>query len=138
MNMKGTAFRVIIAVFFLVATAQGARILVSNPVCNPFGGFGVEFSLQTLSLLGGIVLLFGSFVLWKYGHILPLIFFLSGGLSNLFERWQYGCVTDYVRIFHWFPVFNVADVYLTIAGVLLLWEMWENERGERVEVRGEK
>ncbi len=47
---------------------------------------------------------------------------LGGALGNVFDRFLYSAVPDFIDIhyqnFHWF-IFNVADIFITI-GVLLL------------------
>lgn len=87
---------------------------------------------EYLKIVSSIVLLFCGLFLWKEkkqrsisvsGMGLALIF--GGGLSNLFDRFQKGSVTDYV-CFKKFPlksirhlVFNVADFCIFIGGLLL-------------------
>ena len=57
--------------------------------------------------------LFGQFML------------LSGALGNLLDRAQYGYVVDFIDIhyqnYYW-PVFNVADSFIFIGVILLLFE----------------
>ncbi len=49
---------------------------------------------------------------------------LSGALSNFFDRLWYGGVVDFIR-FHWsglsFPVFNFADVFISLGVAVLLY-----------------
>jgi len=52
----------------------------------------------------------------------PWILLFSGGLSNFLERIFFGCVLDYISI-PFFPIFNVADVLLTLGVVVLLWRL---------------
>ena len=53
-------------------------------------------------------------------HLL-LVLFISGAIGNFIDR----CVQDYVIDFFYFslidfPVFNVADIYVTMAAVLMI------------------
>lgn len=52
---------------------------------------------------------------WEAG---ALILVLAGALSNLFDRFFYGFVVDYIDVYHW-SIFNLADV-LIIGGIVLL------------------
>ena len=63
---------------------------------------------------------------WKHPSNKPLVhltaaLLASGALGNLADRLMYGKVTDmfWIRAIN-FPVFNVADVCITIAGALLV------------------
>tara|TARA_B100000795_G_C22703388_1_gene400585 strand:+ start:301 stop:795 length:495 start_codon:yes stop_codon:yes gene_type:complete len=51
-----------------------------------------------------------------------LITILGGALGNLFDRFYYGAVPDFIdlhlKTFHWF-VFNIADIFITV-GVFCL------------------
>ena len=46
---------------------------------------------------------------------------LAGGVGNLIDRVVYGYVVDFleIRLFR-FAIFNLADVYLTLAAILLI------------------
>ena len=53
---------------------------------------------------------------------LPLSLILAGGISNLIDRLHYGCVTDFIDV-HFWPVFNVADIYISIGGIIVLYAL---------------
>ena len=52
-----------------------------------------------------------------------LIFILGGSLGNLFDRINYSSVPDFIDFhindFHWF-IFNVADIFITIGVICLI------------------
>lgn len=48
-----------------------------------------------------------------------LVMLLAGALGNFIDRAWHGYVVDFLHIVHW-PVFNVADIYLTVGGLVLL------------------
>ena len=54
-------------------------------------------------------------------HNVLLWLLLAGGLGNLLDRLLFGYVVDFVqiRLFR-FPVFNIADICLTVSAVLLI------------------
>ena len=47
---------------------------------------------------------------------------LGGAIGNLIDRLRFGFVIDFLDFIVW-PVFNIADSCITIAAVLLVWEM---------------
>lgn len=44
------------------------------------------------------------------------ILFLAGGIGNLIDRVRIGAVIDFIQI-GWFPVFNLADIYITLSAI---------------------
>ncbi len=52
-----------------------------------------------------------------------LLIILGGSLSNLFDRFYYRAVPDFVDLnyngYHWF-IFNVADIFITVGIILLI------------------
>ena len=48
-----------------------------------------------------------------------LLLILSGAISNMIDRIRLGCVVDYIDLKFW-PVFNLADAYITIGVILLI------------------
>ncbi|NPA26369.1 MAG: signal peptidase II [Chloroflexi bacterium] len=71
------------------------------------------------------------FVAWHYRKAAPrahclrwaLALQIGGALGNLWDRIQYGWVTDFIAIGR-FPVFNVADMAITLGVLCLLWATW--------------
>ena len=45
--------------------------------------------------------------------------FLAGALGNVGDRIMRGYVIDFIHLHHW-PIFNVADICLTVGAILLL------------------
>ena len=54
--------------------------------------------------------------------VISLVLILSGGIGNMIDRIGSGYVVDFIQFGFWtsFPVFNVADSYVTIGGFMLL------------------
>lgn len=53
---------------------------------------------------------------------LSLSLILGGAIGNLIDRLRFGFVIDFLDLHVW-PVFNLADSVITIAAVLLTWEL---------------
>lgn len=58
---------------------------------------------------------------------------LGGAVGNLADRlfrgsgWLQGAVVDFIDL-QWFPIFNVADIGITVGGALLVLSMWRSGR----------
>lgn len=60
-------------------------------------------------------------------------FLIAGIVSNLTERLLDGFVTDYIKLnFIDFPIFNMADIFITMGAILLTASVLRN-RGHRYE-----
>lgn len=78
------------------------------------------------------VVLLGTLLLILFGYQLlkkpswTMILIVAGGLGNMMDRVLYGGVRDFILLsydkFSW-PIFNFADIYLTIGGLLILLEI---------------
>ena len=92
------------------------------------------------------VILISIFVLWFYLRVpmekkyLPLrlcaVFIMAGAYGNFIDRLRLGYVIDffYFKLID-FPVFNVADIYVTVSTVvfcLLLFFYYKEEDLERI------
>jgi len=104
----------------------------SGILCNPVGPFGIilpEWFIVGVSfvIVGGIFLMVSKNLNLSFQW--PWLLILSGGLGNLSERIFFGCITDYVH-FLFFPVFNVADVLLTLGAAVLLWRLRPVEKND--------
>jgi signal peptidase II len=94
--------------------------------------YGVAFSAGASlpvwvisTLTGGLLLLITSYVYKQLPFNTPLqitsvALLLAGGWNNWVDRTLTGAVTDYLAIGQ-FPVFNLADVFVTSGCTLLLW-----------------
>ena len=78
--------------------------------------------IQIAVMLGGIIYLFLNKDIFKTYYI-PSALLFAGGISNIVDRFVHGGVVDYV---YWhcgfdFAIFNLADVLIDIAVVLILY-----------------
>jgi signal peptidase II len=66
-------------------------------------------------------------------YYIPISILLSGGLSNILDRFTYGAVVDYV---YWhcgfdFAIFNFADVIIDFAVVLILYMQYKEYKEDK-------
>jgi len=94
--------------------------------------YGVAFSMfaflaDNLKYIQIAIMVIGiTYILWNkeifYKYYIPASLLLAGGVSNIYDRFIHGGVVDYV---YWhcgfdFAIFNLADVLIDIAVVLIL------------------
>ncbi len=93
------------------------------------------------SILAAIVILYLGWRLprsERYRRFL-LGFILGGAVGNLIDRAYAGEVIDFIEMGvngHWWPVYNVADVAVTIGAVLLLVELLREKRKNEPGIAG--
>jgi signal peptidase II len=134
---------------WLVVTRMGPG--ASRPVLGSFmsltraANSGAFFSLfasaaGALTVVGAV--LAAVVVVWGWRAartqpqmLAPLALILGGALGNLVDRAARGQVVDFLD-FHFWPVFNVADVALTLGVFLAAWRLIRStspcEQGEGV------
>ncbi|MDO8556563.1 MAG: signal peptidase II [Nanoarchaeota archaeon] len=98
--------------YFPIVTNTGASFGILQ-------GYSWLFIIITLIVVGIIIHTSNK----QYHIAYPFI--VGGALSNLIDRILYGHVIDFIHMPYWksFPVFNLADVSITIGGVLLAWSI---------------
>lgn len=115
----------IVTVVILLALDQLIKIIfVKYFVEYVFYNKGIAFSLpvgiNVSVLIAGIAIL-GVFFL-KYKKILThdwlWAIFTAGAIGNLIDRVRIQAVIDFINL-GWFPIFNIADVYLTGSAILI-------------------
>ncbi|KAA5261080.1 signal peptidase II [Bacteroides faecis] len=62
-------------------------------------------------------------------YIVLIIFILSGGTGNVFERFINGFVTDYIRLnIPYFTYFNLDDVFVIFGITLFIYQSIRNNK----------
>jgi signal peptidase II len=105
--------------------------------------YGVAFSMfsflaeylkyiQLLMVFAGTIYLFMNKDVFKEYYI-PIALLYAGGLSNILDRFTYSGVVDY---FYWhygfeFAIFNIADVMINIAVVIIIYKQIKQSREEK-------
>ena len=104
-----------------------------TPILNPGGGFGIlpnqTFLLITTSL---ITIIFIICLLLKQKikeklFLFSLAMILAGALGNLIDRLRLSAVIDFIDFKVW-PVFNIADSFITIGAVILAYAVITGNR----------
>lgn len=83
---------------------------------------GKQLFLSTISIIAIVGILIFIWLERKKAHpliLMALTFILGGGLGNLLDRLLLGYVVDFID-FRVFPIFNMADVFVTCGSVLLI------------------
>lgn len=144
---RKTASLLVVAVFLLLVDRFLKSMALTeawNYVCC--GGwlafvlapnYGIAFSLPftgpyvvVLILLICLALTGYIFKLWRDGRsrlALCLLFMLVGAWSNLYDRFVYGYVVDYLYL-KYFSVFNVADAMISLSALVFVWLAWQEEK----------
>ncbi|NPA06279.1 MAG: signal peptidase II [Chloroflexi bacterium] len=99
---------------------------------NTGAAFGLYQGANDVLLILSILIIL--FVGWHYRNASPrarclrwaLALQIGGALGNLWDRFTYGWVTDFIAIGR-FPVFNIADIAITFGVLCLLWATWREE-----------
>ena len=92
-----------------------------------FGLFSFEKS-EIYNLITSIIIIINLIIMYLafiYKDIRAYFFIviLGGSLGNLFDRFYYGSVPDFIDInfkgYHWF-IFNVSDIFITVGVICLI------------------
>jgi len=94
-----------------------------------FGLLSIEESLiyNIITIIIGLIIIVIIFMMWKNLNIQRyFLALIAGGASgNFYDRVVYSAVPDFIDLhfleFHWF-VFNIADVFITIGVIGLIFE----------------
>ncbi len=75
----------------------------------------------SLVVLGGIVFLFKAYRRSKF-LATAITLFIAGGIGNLIDRFRFAYVVDMFEFKPFrFAIFNVADICVTFAFIMLIW-----------------
>jgi signal peptidase II len=89
-----------------------------------FAFLGPYLKYIQLILIGLIIFYLSRHKQFLKAHYLPMGLLIGAGCSNILDRFWHGGVVDYIFWHRWFEfaVFNLADVMINIAVVILLWQ----------------
>ncbi|MCP4971164.1 MAG: lipoprotein signal peptidase [Arcobacter sp.] len=105
--------------------------------------YGVAFSMfafldgylkyvQLLLIVSGLIYLYKNKDIFLEYYI-PIALLLTGGLSNILDRFTYGGVVDF---FYWhygfeFAIFNISDVIINLAVAIIIFKQIKEVRKEK-------
>ena len=103
------------------------RLFRANLVFNPGAAFGLRLGGNWHLVI--FALLLSAFLVWSVRGFAPgaLGLLLGGAAGNLVDRVRFGQVVDFLDLRVW-PVFNVADVAITLGAVWLALNLWSPPR----------
>jgi signal peptidase II len=87
--------------------------------------------IQIAMLIAGIIYLFFNKEIFDR-YYLPASILIAGGVSNIYDRFNHEGVVDYV---YWhcgfdFAIFNLADVLINIAVVMIIYFSYKDEKAK--------
>jgi signal peptidase II len=126
-NRRFTLWAIVILVFLLDQLTKSLAQKYFTVVCNQNFAFGLG-SGTTLVTLVVITIVFWLLIHEKRSTAaigLALIF--GGGLSNIFDRVNFGCVRDFISI-GVLPSFNIADSFLTAGALVVFVDIFKRRK----------
>lgn len=130
MKKVAKKYNFIFLILFLVLFDQLAKYSIRHSggfyICNKGISFG--FSIPNLLFYSLISLVFLVSFLYLLGKINfkelnlnknGIILVLGGAIANLVDRYNYGCVIDFINL-NFFPIFNFADIFITIGVIMII------------------
>ena len=118
-NLQGQPVRPLIRGFLHLTYLENTGIAFG--LLSGFGGAQVLFSVVKLALLALVIIYFFKLPQEPRFTLLrvPLLLIFAGGIGNLIDRVRLGGVVDMLAFsFFDFPVFNIADIYVTTGAFL--------------------
>lgn len=139
--MQKNKFFYILSFLFLLSLDQISKYIIRTKggfyICNPNLAFNLNFNI-VITIIFIIFLFFIAYNLkfkiinlksisnykfkisnWNTLPKITILLIASGAISNIIDRIYFGCVIDFIDLKFW-PVFNFADIYITIGVVILL------------------
>lgn len=139
--MKETKNKILVILsIILIIIDQLSKLLIIAYVKAPIGNdyfkievvsnTGIAFGFNNSSNITNILLsliviaLIIRFIKMQNERIdnktmVALSLMISGGISNVIDRFIRGGVIDFIKIMH-FPIFNIADIFIVVGWVLLV------------------
>ena len=107
-------------------------------VRNCGGAFGVLEDYKVFFICAAIMTLACAY--WMFPHLCRAFGYagsavtaviVAGAVGNLYDRLRFGYVVDFLDL-KWWPVFNVADIGITVGFTLFVYALFFTDRGKRL------
>lgn len=129
--MKLNNVKIILLFSVLVFLDQFSKYLIRLQggfyICNKNISWGIKIPEFLFWLFWMVIIFLIIFLLYKkrfaHGNYY-VILILAGSVSNIIDRLAFGCIFDFINLGFW-PVFNLADVFITAGVILLLAKYWK-------------
>ncbi len=96
--------------------------LLSFYLTHNYGvAFGIDIAQKIILIFNFLALIVLVLLYRKFGFI-GFAFILGGLLGNLYDRVFYGYVIDFIHLRDFF-VFNLADLFISLGGVLVFFKL---------------
>jgi signal peptidase II len=130
--MRHSAWTYLTASAILISFDQGLKYYLQESTrafMNEKGSFLFPVSPGLIIIASIVIISVLSHLLFKKttprSMTLGLTFIISGGVGNLIDRIIYGYVQDIIAIAS--ARFNLADMYIVMGAVFLLWGVYQDE-----------
>lgn len=118
----------ILAIFFDQLVKYLIRSSSGFYICNQGISFGFYIPrIIFYPMVLAIIVFLGAYFLDKitlskyYISKIGLAFILGGALGNLIDRFNFGCIIDFIDL-KFFPVFNLADIFIFVGAIIVLFK----------------
>lgn len=119
----------VLAVILLFLDQISKYIVVNNFyfIKNTGAAWGILKGSNYILIIVSFLVIFYALRYFSY-HPVALSILLGGVLGNLYDRIFRGYVVDFINInlFN-YPLFNLADAFITISMMLLAWKMMKEK-----------
>lgn len=115
-----------LVISLIVLSDQLSKSLSSSyfhTYCNEGIAFGVGLNSVPITLL---VLTFVSYLVFREQNksmVFAMSLIFAGGISNLIDRINIGCVRDFITIAN-LPSFNIADSAISVGAIIILYNIF--------------
>lgn len=126
-------FKKLFILFALISFDQLSKYIIRMKggfyICNNGIAFGIKLYPIIFYIIWIVIILFLIAALYKkiFSCDFCTIVILSGAISNIIDRLNFGCVIDFIDLKFW-PIFNLADIYITIGVMLILLSIFKNNK----------